>query len=221
MNKKRTLAIGILSVVFVAVCAFGIYTANQNKVEVIVKEFKYDLLNKDDYKIITKDITTDFKLNIDESEFLVNKLYSEDLKSNSKIENIKINVLSNEKETNEDLENLTQQISVEKKDKLLAVTLRNINIVDGGVQSVPTEYKIENIKESNGLTTAEVIIPSNLDTKQGLSQLKIIAQSIKELNKDKDIKDIYIKGYFDDDRTLRYDYYSKYENIVLYCEEAK
>ncbi len=233
MNKVKTPLIIILSLVFIGVFGFGVYNANKNKVDVVVKEFEFDLLNEEDYKIISKEIKgknaiyniiTDFKLNLDESEFLSNKIYSEDLKDNKKVDTIEMNIIKDEesaKNYNGNLEDLTQQIYVSKEDKTLSIDLREINIVEGGVSSVPTDYKINSIKENKDITIVEATIPSNLDNKQSISQMKIISQAIKDLNKDKDIKDIHIKGYFEDNETLRYEYYSKFNNVILYCEETK
>ncbi|MGL5346383.1 MAG: hypothetical protein ACRDA3_03450 [Peptostreptococcaceae bacterium] len=229
--KKRTLLISFLAVTFIAVCGFGFYVTKERKVEVVIKEFSYDLLDKEDYEIVNKEvvennatynIATDLKLNIDEAEFLANKLYAEELGND--IDYITMNVFPNKQmatEYNGELEEVAQQIQVSKKDNKLSVKLNNINVVTGGGSTTPTNYTINSVVPAGDVTKVEVSIPGNLDTINALSQMKIIAQSIRDLNPDKNINEIYINAVFNDQEKLSYDYYSKYDNIILYCQEAE
>lgn len=223
--------ISFLAVTFIAVCGFGFYVTKERKVEVVIKEFSYDLLDKEDYEIVNKEvvennatynIATDLKLNIDEAEFLANKLYAEELGND--IDYITMNVFPNKQmatEYNGELEEVAQQIQVSKKDNKLSVKLNNINVVTGGGSTTPTNYTINSVVPAGDVTKVEVSIPGNLDTINALSQMKIIAQSIRDLNPDKNINEIYINAVFNDQEKLSYDYYSKYDNIILYCQEAE
>lgn len=229
--KKRTLLISFLVVTFITICVFGFYVTKERKVEVVIKEFSYDLLDKEDYEVVNKEvieknatynISTELKLNIDEAEFLANKLYSEELGND--IDYITMNVFPNKQRATEysgNLEEVVQQIQVSKKDNKLNVKLNNINIVEGGGGSIPSNYTINSVIPVRDVTKVEVSIPGNLDTISALSQMKVIAQSIKDLNPDKDIDEIYINAVFNDQEKISYDYYSKYNNIILYCQEAE
>lgn len=229
--KKKTLLISLLTITFIAVCAFGFYVTKQRKVEVVIKEFSYDLLDKEDYEIVNKEvvednaiynIATELKLNIDEAEFLANKLYSEELGNN--IDYITMNIFPNKQRATEysgNLEEVAQQIQVSKKDNRLSVKLNNINIVTGGASTVPSNYTVNSVEQVGEVTKIEVTIPGNLDTINALAQIKIIAQSIKDLNPDKDINEVYINAVFEGLENTSYDYYSKYDNILLYCQEIE
>ena len=84
--------------------------------------------------------------------------------------------------------------------------------------SIPQYYAVESIKDTNGKTQISLSLENIKQPEKALSQMKFLGETIKELNKDKNIQMLEIKAYSQNNQLSNWKYTSKNKSLVIQNE---
>lgn len=181
-------------------------------------------ISKDDYKIINQEekdgiqkfvVLEKKKFNTEEISVLTNNIIKD---TNKKFE---IYLFDNEekaKNFNYKKEETQTTIKPIDKDK---IEIQNYYIVKEETNNAPQYYSVESIKEANGLTKIELNIESTEKPKKALGEMKFLGQSIKDLNKEKNLENLEIKAYCKDEKDPKWVYTSENKNLIIHNETTE
>lgn len=178
-------------------------------------------ISKDDYEIIKqeeKDGINTFivleKKNFNKEE--IGQLSKNIIKDMNKNFNIYI-FGDKEKAQNFNYEITQTQTFVKPVDQQ-QIEIRTYHTVLEETKSVPQYYAVESIKEVDGKTQISLSLESIKEPKKALSQIKFLGQTIKDLNKDKNIESLEIKAYSKDHQAPNWEYTSENKSLVIQNE---
>lgn len=191
------------------------YVSKQSntKSEINISKEDYELIKQEEKnKIQTYIVLEKKKFNSDEISQLTKQLVKD---TNKKFELYIFD--DKEKAKNFDYNKEQVQLLVKPTDQQ-CIEIQNYYIVKNEIESVPQYYAVESIKEKNKIAHIKLNIEKIEKPEQALSHIKFLGQTIKDLNKDKQIENLEIKAYYKEESDTRWEYTSENKNLIIHNE---
>lgn len=96
--------------------------------------------------------------------------------------------------------------------------IQTYSIVENEIESTPKNYSIKSVKPEESITNIEIELESTNKPEKALAEIKFLGQSIKELNPNKDLGNLYIKAYDKDNKNISWDYSSENKLMIIKSE---
>lgn len=225
-NNEKTIVLGASIIILLVVIGFVFIQKNftskeEERYVSKISNKKLDInLSKKDYEIIKNEKKNNIqnyivieKRNLNSAE--VGELTKKIAGNNN---NFNIYIFSDKekaKDFNYEENKIEILVNPEKEGKL---SIKNYYFIEKEIESIPEYYVIKSIKEQDYRAFINLEIDEKQNPQKALSQMKFLGQSIKDLNKDKQIEILDIKAYYKDEKHVKWEYTSENKNLVIHDE---
>lgn len=97
------------------------------------------------------------------------------------------------------------------------IQIQTYNIVENEIETTPNNYEIKSVKPNENNTKIELEIEATDKPEKALAEIKFLGQSIKELNKEKDVElgNLKIQAYHIDNKNISWNYSSENKSRII------
>lgn len=224
-NNEKVIVLGACVVTVLIVVGFTLIQGNLKSKEeehYVSKQSNTNSdinLSKNDYEVIKEENKNNIPMYIvlekrKLSSRAIGQLTKQIVKNNK---NFNIYIF-NDKEKAKKFDYDQNEIEILIKPKEEKIEVQNYYIVQKEIQSIPQYYSVESIKEKDNTAIINLELEENQTPKKALSQIKFLGETIKNLNKDKNIEKLHIKVYYKNDKDVKWEYTSENKTLIIHNE---